>query len=161
MGTLDELKSGFIESLSLPDDVEVRYHKGPRIHLRYGGDGFCLIDCFQKWYTLSSREEFFDRMGVSGYEIVTNQKRNNAVYRRIEYDDVSLLINLINLIRSQSEDISEKIIDINTPIPVEKVFRDADGTIKYRCPTCGTDFLKAPRCPECGQLVKTNYGKKV
>ena len=24
----------------------------------------------------------------------------------------------------------------------------------YECPNCGVSFIKAPRCPECGQLVK-------
>ena len=161
MGVTDEFKTDFVASLCLPEDVEVRYHKGPRIHLRYGGDGFCLIDCFQEWYTLSSRKEFFDRMGLSGYEIVTYQRRNNAVYRRIEYGNISLLNKLIDMIRSRSDYTHEKATDINTPIPVETVFRSIDGKIIFRCGRCGSIFVKAPRCPECGQMAKINSGKKI
>ena len=26
--------------------------------------------------------------------------------------------------------------------------------VQWVCPTCGYVFYKAPRCPECGQLIK-------
>lgn len=45
-------------------------------------------------------------------------------------------------------------IDINTPLSPKSVFEDTDGTIRFKCGLCGKGFLKAPRCPECGQLVK-------
>lgn len=28
-----------------------------------------------------------------------------------------------------------------------------EGHLKYVCPTCGSSFMKAKRCPECGQLI--------
>lgn len=44
--------------------------------------------------------------------------------------------------------------DINTPILPKNVIKDPDGNICYECGRCGVTYHKAPRCPECGQLVK-------
>ncbi len=44
--------------------------------------------------------------------------------------------------------------DINTPILPKRVIEDPDGSIKFECRRCGIVYLKAPRCPECGQMVK-------
>ena len=44
--------------------------------------------------------------------------------------------------------------DINTPMkPKNRVWK-SDGTMTYTCGRCGFSFVKASRCPECGQLVK-------
>lgn len=44
--------------------------------------------------------------------------------------------------------------DINTPLRPKTIIRKADGTIQFVCGRCEESFVKAPRCPECGQLVK-------
>ena len=44
--------------------------------------------------------------------------------------------------------------DINTPLRPKNRMRKADGTIQYTCGRCSTSFIRAVRCPECGQLVK-------
>lgn len=44
--------------------------------------------------------------------------------------------------------------DINIPIEPKSRIRGDDGNIRYVCRRCGESFLKSPRCPECGQLVK-------
>ena len=31
---------------------------------------------------------------------------------------------------------------------------NVDGCISYICPNCMFEFVKAPRCPECGQLIQ-------
>lgn len=44
--------------------------------------------------------------------------------------------------------------DINTPMEPKSRILESDGSSKYICGRCGNCFLKSPRCPECGQLVK-------
>lgn len=44
--------------------------------------------------------------------------------------------------------------DINTPMEPKSRIRGEDGIIRYVCGRCGSTYLKSPRCPECGQLVK-------
>lgn len=48
----------------------------------------------------------------------------------------------------------EKTDDINTPVVPNDKVRKADGTIQYLCGRCNTLFVRAVRCPVCGQLVK-------
>lgn len=43
---------------------------------------------------------------------------------------------------------------INTPLRPKNIIRKADGTIRFVCGRCAQSFVKAQRCPECGQLVK-------
>lgn len=49
---------------------------------------------------------------------------------------------------------TDTIDDINFPMEPENTLALSDGTIRYICGRCRTEFNKAPRCPECGQLVK-------
>jgi hypothetical protein len=44
--------------------------------------------------------------------------------------------------------------DINTPMRPKNRMRKADGSIQLTCGRCSTVFIRADRCPECGQLVK-------
>lgn len=44
--------------------------------------------------------------------------------------------------------------DINTPMEPKSKNLGEDGNIRYICGRCGSTYLKSPRCPECGQLVK-------
>lgn len=44
--------------------------------------------------------------------------------------------------------------DINTPLEPKSIINEPDGTIRFQCARCDYVFLKAPRCPECGQAVK-------
>lgn len=44
---------------------------------------------------------------------------------------------------------------INVPLAPKKVITLADGSIHYVCGNCELEFKEAPRCPDCGQLVKT------
>lgn len=43
---------------------------------------------------------------------------------------------------------------INTPLPPKDILKANNGEFHYICGRCGHEYLKAPRCPECGQLVK-------
>lgn len=44
--------------------------------------------------------------------------------------------------------------DINTPMEPKSKKLGEDGIIRFICGRCGSTYLKSPRCPECGQLVK-------
>ena len=44
--------------------------------------------------------------------------------------------------------------DINTPMKPRNTLNLEDGAVHYVCGRCGTEYNKAPRCPECGQLVQ-------
>ncbi len=48
----------------------------------------------------------------------------------------------------------DSIDDINIPKKPKNTIRKIDGSIQYVCGHCEKSFMKALRCPECGQLVK-------
>ena len=64
------------------------------------------------------------------------QKRNPALFE-INREDIRL----------------EKEVDINTPLKPTKV-ELINGSFITTCNSCGQTFIKAPRCPICGQLQK-------
>lgn len=45
---------------------------------------------------------------------------------------------------------------INIPMAPRGIIHKSDGTIQCLCGRCGMSFVKAERCPECGQLVRFN-----
>ena len=58
-------------------------------------------------------------------------------------------------LKSPVKTITEPVADsINYPLKPKGTIRKSDGSVKYICGRCGESFFKAPRCPECGQLVK-------
>ena len=50
-------------------------------------------------------------------------------------------------------DINNAKDDINTAKDPKNMFRDSIGNTICVCPNCDSEFRKAPRCPECGQLI--------
>lgn len=44
--------------------------------------------------------------------------------------------------------------DINVPMSPQSIKCLPYGTTRYICGRCGAEYNKAPRCPECGQIVK-------
>ena len=45
-------------------------------------------------------------------------------------------------------------VDINKALPPTAILTGEDGAISCVCPNCSVEFVKAPRCPECGQLIQ-------
>ena len=43
---------------------------------------------------------------------------------------------------------------INSPLPPKEIKETSEGAIHYICGNCGHEYVKATRCPECGQLVE-------
>ena len=59
--------------------------------------------------------------------------------------------------RTISENLSNtKNRDINIPLSPASFSKRTDGKWEYICGNCSYRFEEAPRCPECGQLLKSN-----
>lgn len=153
MGTLN--KNNFIKSLKLPDGITAyRFNGMDRVHFKCYGVGFLVIDMKKDFYNLFSRAEYMRDIGVLRFELTDSYGPNPALLRDIPYEDTEVLFALINYILHGINSSSIKPIGINTPLRPKRRLRKADGTIQYVCGRCEESFVKAPRCPECGQLVK-------
>ena len=112
----------FINRLHLPGGFSASYHKSGRVHMKYKGKGFALLDFWSDYYNLSTREYFMRAINGTDYKIVTYQKRNNAVVK-IPYSDNSLVLRLISYIQmsddsilsiAQNRQISKNDVDANS-----------------------------------------------
>ena len=147
MGKLS--KDNFIASLSLPQGITAyRYEGMNRVHFKYHGVGFAVIDMKNDCYNLGSRSEYFKKVGLFNFEKTDNLGPNHALIRNIPYEDTDALFRLIN-------DMTGGLVSsINIPMKPQNTIRKQNGDIRYICGRCGHSFLKSQRCPECGQLVK-------
>ena len=59
-----------------------------------------------------------------------------------------------NLVLLDDNESSQPNDDINTPMKPKNRIQNPDGSLFFVCGRCGQTYLKSPRCPECGQLVK-------
>lgn len=50
-------------------------------------------------------------------------------------------------------------VDINKALPPTAVIERNNRVVCCLCPNCSVEFIKAPRCPECGQLIQYNKEK--
>ncbi len=142
-------KDSFIESLNLPDGIYAKRFAGMnRVHFKCHGVGFMIIDMKNNGYNLGTREEYLRDAGVYHFVVSNNLGPNRALIRDIPYEDTEVLFKLINY------KLNGKMSDINTPMEPKSRMLESDGSSKYICGRCGNCFLKSPRCPECGQLVK-------
>lgn len=71
-------------------------------------------------------------------------------YDKIE-QSLKIICNCIDNSPVMKTEISD---DINSPKKPKGIIHKKDGKTQYICGRCGVSFLKSPRCPECGQLVK-------
>ena len=72
------------------------------------------------------------------------KKNVDLLYKNGEADPVKLFLKY------------EENTGINTPLSPKRIIEKPDGSIRYICSRCNIDFARAPRCPECGQLVDEN-----
>ena len=168
-------RGNFIESLKLPEGVEAhRFNGMNRVHFKYKEKGFAVIDMKASTYNFASRPEYFQAIGITRHDVTYNLGLNRAIIWDIPYSDTTYLFKLINYIvgkapeknffdsdresddnkaLNKTNDKNAKRSDINFPIVPLKRFYGVDGELRMVCGNCGTEFLQAPRCPECGQLV--------
>ena len=112
------------------------------------------------------------------WKMSPNTDRRNAKYSRLklisEFDIDSLSLsslrdnglknapqraiklsgNVLDYIESQLVGMLTNEDGINTPLSPINKFRGTNGHMYYTCARCGDNFIKSPRCPICGQLVK-------
>lgn len=144
MADYSEMKEQFIKGLSLPDSVRPKRFTGmDRYHFKYYGKGFVVLDLCNNYYQLRTREEYLIAVGVFDYTLDNNHSPNSAAVKNIPYDDTEVFYKLVRFITNEETD------DINVANRPFSILNN-----KYVCPRCNNVFLKAPRCPECGQLIK-------
>lgn len=49
---------------------------------------------------------------------------------------------------------TNEVDSINTALKPKDIIFKQNGTVKYICARCDYEFVKSPRCPECGQLIR-------
>lgn len=96
-------RDNFIERLALPDGFEAKRFEGMnRVHFKYNGIGFAVIDMKSDGYNLGTREKHLDDIGITDYGITQNLGPNRALIKDIPYKDTDTLYKLFNLISGDS-----------------------------------------------------------
>ena len=144
MTDYSEMKEQFLKNLNLPDGVTFKHFEGMnRYHFKYYGTGFLTLDLMNNYYHLHTREAYLRAVGVFDYSLNKDSGPNPAAIKRIPYENTDVFYKLVRFITNEETD------DINIAKRPLRVLND-----KYVCPRCNNTFIKAPRCPECGQLIK-------
>ena len=147
-GEYVQTKEGFINYLS--DDWYYFYYidingknKNPNPNDRYLGVSIVFAKDFGGDYIFR---------GVYKLDI-ERSRPNHFVHNRIA-TKIKLIGKPVQRFELLDSVEADTIDDINTPKEPKNTIKSADGSIQYICGRCETAFNKAPRCPECGQLVK-------
>ena len=99
-GVVSSRSESFINSLSFPENFEAVCYKGmSRIHLKYKGVGFAVVDAKRNNYNIATREECIKAIGVKKYDIVQYLGANKALMKNISYDETDMLYKLIDYIQ--------------------------------------------------------------
>ncbi|MCR5383139.1 MAG: hypothetical protein K6E72_00640 [Saccharofermentans sp.] len=107
-------------------------------------------------YDLLFTKELGEDYRFSGVYIKDRQQTRpyHSVSRRVA-TRVELLGNPARkLVLLDAIEFSQNNDDINIPMNPQSRIQSPDGLLSYICGRCGMRFVKSPRCPECGQLVK-------
>ena len=91
------------------------------------------------------------------------QERNQYPTLKLFFNDYkaiekSLVAICDCFVSTKDNPLQDDVSDINIPMKPGRVNHDGDLVI-IDCSCCGASFIKAPRCPECGQLI--DYGGNV
>ena len=92
-----------------------------------------------------------------GIQRILEWKKKSSILRDINnaylmYFAGWLITSDISINGHELED-CDGVVDINKELPPAKIIDD-NGSIKYVCGNCSFEFVRAKRCPECGQLVR-------
>lgn len=98
------------------------------------------------------------RSELVGFDSIRDRHRKDwptlkLIYRSYDQIEQSLKI-ICDCIDTSPATKTNTKDDINVPRKPKGIIHKKDGKSQYICGRCGESFLKAPRCPECGQLVK-------
>ncbi len=89
----------FLDSLKLPEGFEAKRYNGMnRVHFKYHGVGFAVMDMKQDCYNLGSRDDYYKSVHVNKFEHINYLGPNHALIRDIPYSDTSVLYALFDYI---------------------------------------------------------------
>lgn len=93
----------FIPSLLLPSGFEAYRYRGlNRVHFKYYGDGFMVVDMKKRSYNLGTRERFLNDLRIENYVVTENLGPNRALIKDIPYNNTTLLYILIGYIAGKN-----------------------------------------------------------
>jgi hypothetical protein len=86
---------------------------------------------------------------VMNYKSIKDQQLDEVRPYRYDIYDPELFEKALNILVGKHVE-----SDINIAVPAKLIEEiSGEGTV-CTCPKCNIRFIKAPRCPECGQLIK-------
>ena len=142
---MERLGFSFIEEK--PDHVNNRYR------IMKNGSSVFVKNHFYRLHLCETDKKRMDLYPEYSYEMNYKSKKDGQLdevrpYRYDIYDPV-LFEKALNILVGKPFK-----VDINTPIPPKFLKQDGRMNIVCTCPNCDSHFVKAPRCPECGQLIQ-------
>ena len=140
-------KIGFVFTEEKPD------HENNRYRIMENGSSVFVKKKFYRLHLCEDDKQKMDSYPQYSYEMNYKNKKSQILddVRPYRYDiyNPDLFEKALHIIVGKPIK-----VDINTAIPVKKIEQVDDEKIVCTCPNCNTKFIKAPRCPECGQLIK-------
>ncbi len=100
------------------------------------------------------------KMGLSGFESIKERHFQNYPTLKLRFHNYAQiersLKDICDCLDNSSQGSTGNANGINIPMTPKGIIHKSDGTIQCLCGRCGISFVKAERCPECGQLVRFN-----
>lgn len=107
-------------------------------------------------YNILFTKDSGDDYVLRGVYLLDSQKShpNHHVFKRIA-TKLKLIGKPAEKLELVDDFYEQQIVDdINSPRKPRNIVYQSDGIIQYTCGRCDAVFIRAARCPECGQLVK-------
>ncbi len=146
----DKAKSyGICDTMS-GNDKHKRLHIGKDEHSRIVYQGHLRKDHMQIYYRSTEKVDITLK-GRSKLNIPT-ERYGCDYYSEIYPEDYDAFLSFVS--KKLGRKPLKASLDINTPMNPKKEIHGENGTVKLQCPRCNSIFVKAPRCPSCGQLIK-------
>lgn len=146
----DKAKSyGVCDKMS-GDDKHKRIHMGKDEYSRTVYYGCLRKDSMKVFYRSTDKVDITVK-GGSALNVPTDEAGYDY-YSEIKQADYDAFLRFVSRKLGREPAIAPK--GINVLLDPKKVIRKDKETIELQCPRCDLIFLKAPRCPGCGQLVK-------
>ena len=142
----------YMEELGFEFIPEQRDHVNNRYRIMENGSSFFVKSKYYRLHLCDEDKRKLDRhpeyTWKPNYKDVKNKMEDPVRPYRYDITDPELFIKALDIIAGK---ITESGINIATP---PKSIQIVGDDIFCVCPNCGVSFIKAPRCPECGQLIK-------
>ena len=146
----DKAKTYGVCDVMSGNEKHKRLHIGKDEHSRIVYQCHLRIESMQVYYRSTEKVDIRVK-GRSKLNIPT-KKNGCDYYSEIYPEDYDAFLSFV------SKKLGRKPLrespDINIPMKPKKEIHEENGAVKLQCPRCNSIFVKAPRCPECGQLVK-------